>query len=104
ILSYNSVEYTDGSDGDGVRYVLLGQKKSFWIGLVAILVLMIPWYAHERLNAEATFGLPIWTWVILGALVLETLFVIYGTLIWRKRTTEGAIETGETSLDAEADD
>lgn len=104
ILQYNSVEYPNDSDGDGVRYVLPGQKKSFWVGLVIILALMIPWYAPESWNARAALGLPIWTWVILGVLVLEMLFVIYGTLIWRERTIEGTIETIETSRDAEADD
>lgn len=104
ILQYNSIEYPNESDGDGVRYVLPGQKKSFWVGLVIVLALMIPWYAPESWNTRAALGLPIWTWVILGVLVLEMLFVIYGTLIWRERTIEGTIETIETPRDAETDD
>ncbi|HET7324261.1 MAG TPA: sodium:solute symporter family protein, partial [Halococcus sp.] len=104
ILQYNSVEYPDGSDGDGVTYVLPGQKKSFWVGLVIILALMVPWYAPASWNTPIALGLPIWTWVILGALVVETLFVIYGTLIWREKSTEGAIETRETTRDVEVDD
>jgi Na+/proline symporter len=104
ILQYNAVEYPDGSDGDGVRYVLPGQQKSFWVGLVVVLALMIPWYAPASWNAQAALGLPIWVWVILGVLVIETLFVIYGTLIWRERSAEGMVSTIRTSRDTEADD
>jgi hypothetical protein len=71
ILQYNAVEYPDDGDGVGVQYVLPGQKKSFWIGLGIILALMVPWYAPESWNAQAALGLPIWTWVILGMLVVE---------------------------------
>lgn len=104
ILQYNAVEYPDGSDGDGVRYVLPGQQKSFWVGLVVVLALMIPWYAPASWNAQAALGLPIWVWVILGVLVIETLFVIYGTLIWRERSAEGMVSTIGTPRDTEADD
>lgn len=99
ILQYNAIEYPDGSDGDGVEYVLPGQKKSFWLGLVIVLALMVPWYAPASWNAQAALGLPIWTWVILGVLVLEALFVIYGTLIWREKPTEGVAETREPFQD-----
>jgi Na+/proline symporter len=104
ILRYNSVEYPDGSDGDGIKYILPGQKKSFWIGLVIVLALMVPWYAPESWNAQAALGLPIWTWVILGTLVLESLFVFYGIHIWRKKSTEVTIETMETSQDIGGND
>jgi Na+/proline symporter len=104
ILRYNSVEYPDGSDGDGVRYVLPGQKKSFWGGLVIVLALMIPWYAPASWNSQAALGLPIWAWVVLGALVLETLFVFYGTVIWREKSVEGASEAIETPQDVGGDD
>lgn len=104
ILRYNSVEYPDGSDGEGVRYILPGQKKSFWLGLVVVLALMVPWYAPASWNAQAALGLPIWSWVILAVMILETLFVIYGTLIWRERSAEDMIETIETSQDVGVDD
>lgn len=104
ILQYNSIEYPNGSDGDSVRYVLPGQKKSFWIGLIIVLALMVPWYAPSSWNAQAALGLPIWTWVILGVLVLEMALVIYGTIIWRERTTEETIATTESVQDVEADD
>ena len=104
LLQYNAIEYPEGSDGGGVRYTLPGQKKSFWVGLVIVLALMIPWYAPAGWNARAALGIPIWTWVILGALILETLFVLCGTIIWRERSAEGTVETIETPQDAGADD
>jgi Na+/proline symporter len=104
ILHYNAIEYPDGSSEAGVEYVLPGQKKSFWIGLVVILALMVPWYAPESWNAQAALGLPIWTWVILGALIIETLFVIYGTVIWRKKPAEGTAETVDTPQEVGGDD
>jgi Na+/proline symporter len=104
ILQYNAVEYPDDGDGVGVQYVLPGQKKSFWIGLGIILALMVPWYAPESWNAQAALGLPIWTWVILGMLIVEMLFVIYGTFIWREKPAEGATETVETAQEVGGDD
>ncbi|EMA36783.1 sodium:solute symporter family protein [Halococcus hamelinensis] len=88
ILEYNSIEYPNGNNRKGVKYVLPGQKKSFWVGLVVVLALIVPWYAPDSWNAQAAFGLPIWTWVILGAMILETAFVLYGTMIWRERPVD----------------
>ena len=103
ILEYNSVEYPDGDDSRGVEYVLPGEKKSFWAGLVVVLALMVPWYAPESWNSQAMFGLPIWVWAILGAVVLETLFVFYGTVIWRKKPVDETEETLENSQVSEGD-
>lgn len=104
LLQYNAIEYSDGDDADGVRYTLPAQKASFWVGLVIVLALMVPWYAPESWNARAALGLPIWTWVILGSLVLKTLFVLYGTVIWRRKPLEGTAETIETPRDVGGDD
>ncbi|ELY86154.1 sodium:solute symporter family protein [Natrialba taiwanensis] len=104
ILRYNAVEYQDGSDGSEVRYVLPGQKKSFWVGLGIVLTLIVPWYAPSSWNAQALFGLPIWTWVIFGALILEALLVVYGTVVWRKRPIEQTSAPVGVVRDSEADD
>ncbi|MFC7156989.1 sodium:solute symporter [Halomarina halobia] len=102
ILHYNSIEYPD--DENGVKYILPAQNRSFWIGLVVVLALMVPWYAPQSWNARAALGLPLWTWVIIGSLVLESLFVIYGATIWRKTPITGERE-GVTSPEAvETDD
>jgi Na+/proline symporter len=84
ILHYNSRDISDGAGTDDVKYVLPAQTKSFWIGLGLVLAILVPWYAPESWNARAAFGLPIWTWGTLVALVVETLFVLFSTYIWRK--------------------
>ena len=104
ILRDNSIEYPDGEGGEEVEYVLPGEKKSLWVGLVFVLALMVPWYAPESWNAQAVLGLPIWVWVILGALVLETLFIFSGTVIWRKRPMGGIEEAVETTRNVERGD
>lgn len=88
ILHYNSVEYPE--DGDGVEYILPAQTKSFWVGLAIVLAVMVPWYAPESWNQPAALGLPIWTWVIIGSLALESLFVVYGAYIWREKPLSGS--------------
>lgn len=98
ILRYNSIEYPD--DDEMVEFVLPAQTKSFWAGLAIVLVLLVPWYAPASWNARAALGLPIWTWVTIGTLVLETLFVLYGTYLWRRRpaassTTAEAVDAAE---------
>ncbi|MCL7416880.1 MAG: sodium:solute symporter family protein, partial [Halalkalicoccus sp.] len=85
ILRYNSIAVADADDETAVRYVLPAQTKSFWIGLGIIIAVMVPWYAPDAWNARLAFGLPIWTWVTIGALVLETLFVVFSTYIWRPK-------------------
>ncbi|ADJ13977.1 sodium:pantothenate symporter [Halalkalicoccus jeotgali B3] len=85
ILEYNSIAVANAEDERDVRYVLPAETKSFWIGLTIIVALMVPWYAPAAWNARLAFGLPIWTWVIIGALVLETLFVVFSTYIWRPK-------------------
>lgn len=95
ILRYNSIEYR--GDGEMVEFILPAQTKTFWIGLAVVIAIMVPWYAPTSWNARAALGLPIWTWAILGALVLQTLFVLYGTYVWRELPATGAepVESGD---------
>ncbi len=83
ILKYADREIT--SDGKEVEYILPAYSKPFWAGLIVVLLLLVPWYAPQSWNARSAFGLPIWTWVTIFALALETLFVIFGTYTWRKK-------------------
>ncbi|WP_227356243.1 sodium:solute symporter family protein [Haladaptatus salinisoli] len=86
ILEYNSLESSETTGEDDVEYILPAQTKTFWIGLAVVFVIMVPWYAPESWNARAAFELPIWTWVTIAALIVETLFVVLSTFIWRKDT------------------
>ncbi|GGL63993.1 sodium:solute symporter family protein [Halocalculus aciditolerans] len=99
ILEYNSIEFP--GEPQEAEYVLPAQRKVFWVGLAVVLALLVPWYAPESWNAQAAFGLPIWVWVILGAVILETLFVVFGTLIWRER---GDVDGTRTTAAASSDD
>ena len=91
ILEYNSIEFP--SEPREAEYVLPAQRKVFWVGLAVVLALLVPWYAPESWNAQTAFGLPIWVWVTLGSVVLETLFVVFGTLIWQKQETPTSTST-----------
>lgn len=102
ILHYNSIEYPE--DGSGVKYILPAQNKSFWVGLVIVLALMVPWYAPASWNARGPMNLPIWTWAIIGSLALESLFVVYGATIWRKKPITESSETVKSPDIAESDD
>ncbi|MCO8255632.1 sodium:solute symporter family protein [Haladaptatus sp. AB618] len=91
ILEYNSIEFP--SEPREAEYVLPAQRKVFWVGLAVVLALLVPWYAPESWNAQTAFGLPIWVWATLGAVVLETLFVVFGTLIWQKQESPTSTST-----------
>ncbi|MDL5360834.1 sodium:solute symporter [Halalkalicoccus sp. NIPERK01] len=99
ILRYNSIAVTEDGEPD-TRYILPAQTTVFWIGLGGILAIMVPWYAPPAWNAELAFGLPIWTWGIIGALVLETLFVVFSTYIWREKPPEDS--SRDASVEATA--
>lgn len=83
VLKYADREILEG--GREVEYVLPVQSKAFWVGLVIVMLLLVPWYAPSSWNARSALGLPIWTWVTIVALFLETLFVIFGTYAWKKK-------------------
>lgn len=104
ILQYNSIAASKGEDETDVKYILPAETKVFWIGLGVIIALMVPWYAPDTWNARLAFGLPIWTWVILGVLVVETLFVVLSTYIWRPKPSKDSkrdvsLEDEETPAD-----
>lgn len=103
ILYYNSRDISNGSDGNDVKYILPAQSKSFWVGLGVVIAILVPWYAPESWNARAAFGLPIWTWGTIVALLIETLFVVFSTYIWRKEspTTQPSAVTEEQTSEEE---
>jgi|GEM_PF-866236 sodium/pantothenate symporter len=84
ILKYTAVEVIEKSEMSEVKYTLPIQTKTFWIGLAVVLAIMVPWYAPESWNARSALNLPIWTWVTIFALFIETLFVILVTYMWRE--------------------
>lgn len=85
ILEFNSKEPIDDDDNEYIDYRLPATTKSYWIGLVIVFALIVPWYAPSSWNARAALNLPIWTWVVIGATVLETGFILYATSLWRKK-------------------
>lgn len=84
ILKYAEREILEG--GREIEYVLPAKSKSFWFGLIIVMLILVPWYAPQSWNARSALGLPVWTWVTIVALFIETLFVIFGTYTWRKKT------------------
>lgn len=83
ILRYADREILSG--GKEVEYVLPVRNKVFWLGLIVVMLLIVPWYAPQSWNARSALGLPVWTWVTIFTLLLETLFVIFGTYTWKRK-------------------
>lgn len=97
ILEYNHIEFP--GEPREAAYILPAQRKVFWVGLAVVLALLVPWYAPQSWNTQAAFGLPIWVWVILGAVVLEALFVVFGTIIWQERDSQPETRTTPAAPD-----
>ncbi len=81
ILKYVSIEATETGEQ---KYRLPVYSKTFWAGLVLIFAIMVPWYAPESWNVPSAFNIPLWTWVVIVATVIEMLFVIFATYVWHK--------------------
>jgi len=81
ILTYVSIEVTETGEQ---KYRLPVYSKTFWAGLVLIFAIMVPWYAPESWNVPSAFNIPLWTWVVIVATVIEMLFVIFATYVWHK--------------------
>lgn len=81
ILKYVSIEVTETGEQ---KYRLPVYSKTFWAGLVLIFAIMVPWYAPESWNVPSAFNIPLWTWVVIAATVIEMLFVIFATYVWHK--------------------
>lgn len=81
ILKYVSIEVTETGEQ---KYRLPVYSKTFWAGLVLIFAIMVPWYAPESWNVPSAFNIPLWTWVVIVATVIEMLFVIFATYVWHK--------------------
>ena len=81
ILKYISIEVTETGEQ---KYKLPVHSKTFWAGLILVFAIMVPWYAPESWNTPSAFNIPLWTWVIIVATIIEMLFVIFSTYVWRK--------------------
>jgi len=82
ILKYISIEV---SETEEQKWRLPAYSKAFWAGLVFVFAIMVPWYAPESWNTPSALNIPLWTWVIIAATVLEMLFVIFATYVWKKQ-------------------